>query len=259
MVLFVGKFADFKGIDALLDAAKIYEEDAKYKDQKIETIIIGSGVLDDKLRNQAKKLGLKHTHFVGRKNHKELCSFQNLASVSLIPSRDEPFGLVVIEGTACGHPVIATNSGGIPGILNVDKEDLSDKSKSYVTKLGVLIPPLPDRPNELDDQEKEKLDEITTEFSMIDNEEGCIDFINEKSKELHIDKDKLETYLNQYMRTVNALSASVIDICDKKLEFNNDEIAQYTKKTYSQEVIRDKILGIFNEAEKEYQAKSREG
>ena len=57
------------------------------------------------------------------------------------------------------------------------------------------------------------------------------------------------------MRTVNALSASVIDICDKKLEFNNDKIVQYTKNTYSQEIIRDKLLGIFDEAEEEHQKK----
>ena len=257
MILFVGKFADFKGIDALLDAAKIYEEDADSKSKKVETIIVGSGVLDEKLRKQAKRLGLKHTHFVGRKNHNELRDFQNLASVSLIPSRDEPFGLVVIEGTACGHPVIATNSGGIPGILNVDKEDISDKSKSYVTKLGVLIPPLPIRPEELDEQEREELDKITTDFSMLEEDEK-INFIKEKSRELQISQEELALYLNQYMRTVNALSASVIDICDKRLEFNNDEIARYTKETYSQEIIRDKILGIFNEAEKEYQEKTRE-
>ena len=258
MVLFVGKFADFKGIDALLDAAKIYEEDSDRKGKKIETIIVGSGVLDDKLRKQAETLQLEHTHFVGRKNHSEICKLQNLAEVSLIPSRNEPFGLVVIEGTSCGHPVIATNSGGIPGILNVDKEDLSDKSKSYVTKLGVLIPPLPDRPDELDDQAKEKLDEITTLYSRIDNQDQKMAFIKEKAQELGIKEDTLNVYLNAYMRTVNALSNSVIDICDKKLEFNNDEIAQYTENTYSQEVIRDKLLGIFDEAQEEHQKKRRE-
>ena len=256
MVLFVGKFADFKGIDALLDAAKFYEKDAEDKNKKIETIIVGSGALEDKLKKQAQSLQLQHTHFVGRKNHEEICKLQNLATVSLIPSRNEPFGLVVIEGTSCGHPVIATNSGGIPGILNVDKEDLSDETKSHVTKLGVLIPPLPDRPNELDEQEKEELDEITTKYTMLDDEKEK--FVKEEAQKLNLKGETLNNYLEQYMRTVNALSSSVIDICDDKLKFNNDEIAEYTEKTYSQEVIRDKILGIFDEAKDEYQKKSRE-
>ncbi len=219
VVLFVGKFADFKGIDALLEAAKIYEEEAEEKNKKIETIIVGSGALEETLKNQAETLELKHTHFVGRKNHSEICDLQNIADVSLIPSRNEPFGLVVIEGTSCGHPVIATNSGGIPGILNTEKEDLSDISKTYITKLGVLVPPLPERPSKADEE-------------------------------------NTPAYLNQYKATVEGISKSVMDICEGNLKFDNNEIAKYTEKTYSQDVIRDKIMGIFEEAEAEHKEKS---
>ena len=246
MVLFVGKFADFKGIDALLDSARIYEKEGKKQGMKIATIIVGSGVLDDKLRNQAQTLQLENTDFVGRKKHDDIFKLQNLPDVSLIPSRNEPFGLVVIEGTACGHPVIATNSGGIPGILNVEKEDLSDESKSYVTPLGVLVPPLPERPTSANNAER--LDELTTLFSMIDDENEKKEFIRKSSQELNMDEETLKNYLNQYMRTVNAISSSVLDICNKKLVFDNDKIAQYTKNTYAQETIRAKLLEIFDEA-----------
>ena len=252
LVLFVGKFADFKGIDALLDAAKMYEIRAKAENKKIETIIVGSGALEDKLKEQAKELGLKHTHFVGRKNHSEICKLQNLADVSLIPSRNEPFGLVVIEGTSCGHPVIATNSGGIPGILNTEREDLSDKEKSYVTKLGVLVPPLPDRPAELNEDVVNKLDKMPAIYSMIGSKEEKSKFVLDKAEELGINGETLGTYFDGYMRTVTGLSSAVIDICDDKLQFNNDEIADYTQRTYSQEVIRDKILGIFDEAQSDF-------
>ena len=252
LVLFVGKFADFKGIDALLDAAKMYEIRAKAENKKIETIIVGSGALEDKLKEQAKELGLKHTHFVGRKNHSEICKLQNLADVSLIPSRNEPFGLVVIEGTSCGHPVIATNSGGIPGILNTEREDLSDKEKSYVTKLGVLVPPLPDRPAELNEDAVNKLDKMPAIYSMIGSKEEKAKFVSDKAEELGINGGTLGTYFDGYMRTVTGLSSAVIDICDDKLQFNDDEIADYTQRTYSQEVIRDKILGIFDEAQSDF-------
>ena len=252
LVLFVGKFADFKGIDALLDAAKMYEIRAKAENKKIETIIVGSGALEDKLKEQAKELGLKHTHFVGRKNHSEICKLQNLADVSLIPSRNEPFGLVVIEGTSCGHPVIATNSGGIPGILNTEREDLFDKEKSYVTKLGVLVPPLPDRPAELNEDAVNKLDKMPAIYSMIGSKEEKSKFVSDKAEELGINGETLGTYFDGYMRTVTGLSSAVIDICDDKLQFNDDEIADYTQRTYSQEVIRDKILGIFDEAQSDF-------
>ena len=256
MVLFVGKFADFKGIDALLDSAKIYEENSKKQGKKIETIIVGSGVLDDKLRNQAQTLQLENTDFVGRKDHKEIGILQNLATVSLIPSRNEPFGLVVIEGTACGHPVIATNSGGIPGILNVDKKDLSDESKSYVTPLGVLVPPLPEKPTNVNNTER--LEELTTLFSMLEDENEKTEFIRKSSQELQIEEEALRNYLDKYMRTVNAISSSVLDICSGKLVFDNDKIAQYTKDTYAQETIRDKLLNIFDEAEEAHKHYAKE-
>ena len=140
LVVFVGKFADFKGIDVMLDAAKSYEENLNKQGEKVLTLVVGSGQLEDQLKTQAKELGLKNTHFVGRKNIDEVREIQNLADVSLIPSRNEPFGLVVIEGMACGHPVIGTNAGGIPGILNINKQDISDKSKTYFTPVGALVP-----------------------------------------------------------------------------------------------------------------------
>ena len=140
LVTFVGKFADFKGIDVLLDAASKYEGELQEQGIKPLTLIVGSGQLEGDLKEQTKRLGLQNTHFVGRKNTDEVRRIQSLSDVSVIPSRNEPFGLVVIEGMACGHPVIGTNSGGIPGIMNVNKEDISDKSKTYVTPVGVLVP-----------------------------------------------------------------------------------------------------------------------
>lgn len=140
LVTFVGKFADFKGIDVLLDAAKDYEQRMQKNGKKVATVIVGSGQLEEQLKKQAHDLALKNTHFVGRKNSDEVRKIQSLSDVSLIPSRNEPFGLVVIEGMACGHPVIGTNAGGIPGILNINKEDISDKTKTYVTPVGVLVP-----------------------------------------------------------------------------------------------------------------------
>ncbi|MBR3002907.1 MAG: glycosyltransferase [Clostridia bacterium] len=257
LVLFVGKFADFKGIDALLDAAKIYEADAKQKGKVTQTIIVGSGVLDEKLRAQAEELGLEHTHFVGRKNHTEIRKLQNLADVSLIPSRNEPFGLVVIEGTSCGHPVIATNAGGIPGILNTEKEDLSDTTKSYETKLGVLVPPLPERPQELSDEEKDQLDSLTTKYFMADDEEK-ININKQTAKTMQLKETEVANYNNQFALTVNGISDAVIKIIDGEISFDNQEIADYTRKNYGQDVIREKLINIFDTAIEKNKSKQTE-
>lgn len=251
LVLFVGKFADFKGIDALLNAAKIYESELKKAGKKVETLIVGSGALDEKLREQATQLELEHTYFLGRKNHQEICKLQNLADVSVIPSRNEPFGLVVIEGTACGHPVIATNAGGIPGILNTESEDISDKATTYKTKLGILVPALPDRNSNLDATQKDELDKFMAKYVMAKDEEKD-KLVSQISETLNLPIKDVIDYTNSYMLTVNGISDSVKGIALKEIKFNNDEIAQYTKAQYSQDVIRDKILGIFDEAIQNY-------
>ena len=247
MVLFVGKFADFKGIDALLNATKIYEEEMKSKNKKIETLIVGSGVLDEKLRKQADELGLKNTYFLGRKNHTEIRQLQNLATVSLIPSRNEPFGLVVIEGTACGHPVIATNAGGIPGILNRENADISDKTKSYVTPLGILVPPLPDRPVLLDEAQKDQLDEYMVKY-MNASEEEKVKVSNEIANNLGLEIEDVNNYIESYMRTIYGISDGIKSIVLEITNFNNKKIAKDTETNYSQNVIRNKILGIFDDA-----------
>lgn len=253
LILFVGKFADFKGIDALLNAVKIYEGEMERVNKKVQTVIVGSGALDEKLKKQAEKLELKHTYFLGRKNHEEIRKLQNLSDVSVIPSRNEPFGLVVIEGTACGHPVIATNAGGIPGILNTDNKDISNKSKLYKTPLGILVPPLPERPLKLNDEQKDKLDEYITEYCIVDEDKKS-DIINEISENLKLEPSEIKEYIDRYMKTVNGISDGVEGIALGKIKFDNDKIANYTEEHYSQDIIRNKIIGIFDSAIKDYQA-----
>ena len=114
VVSFVGKLTNFKGVDILLKACKEYE------DENTLTLITGDGELYKELNELKEKLNLKNVVFLGNRPHETLRKIYNIADVSIVPSRREPFGLVALEAMACGTPVIGTNQGGIPDFLKKD-------------------------------------------------------------------------------------------------------------------------------------------
>jgi glycosyltransferase involved in cell wall biosynthesis len=76
-------------------------------------VIVGDGEERQRLEAQAAALNLTdHVRFVGFRNQTELPAFFRLASVFVLPSRHEPWGLIVNEAMACGCPVIVSTDVG---------------------------------------------------------------------------------------------------------------------------------------------------
>ena len=135
LVLFSGKLAHFKGVDVLLEAARLYEGD---RPGSILTLLAGDGELSTQLRKQKEDLRLKNVHFLGFLDVPQLRSLYSVADVSVAPSRREPFGLVAVEALACGSPVVATNQGGLPDIINDDVGALVDVDDAFALSSAIL-------------------------------------------------------------------------------------------------------------------------
>ncbi len=113
-ILFVGRLAEKKGVTYLIEAMKKVDDAILF--------IVGKGNLEKDLKEQAKDQGDKIV-FLGPKTHKELPVIYSSADVFVVPSitaKDgdkEGFGLVILEAMASGVAVVASNSGGIPDII----------------------------------------------------------------------------------------------------------------------------------------------
>jgi len=117
MVFCVGRLEQFKGHDVLLQALP----GVVAAHPEASLWIAGSGSQLDELKRQAKRLGIASSvSFVGHLSADDVHAMMGAADLFVLPSRTEPFGIVLLEAMAHGLPVVASNVGGIPEVVPVD-------------------------------------------------------------------------------------------------------------------------------------------
>jgi len=102
--IFVGSFIKRKGLDLLLKAIEIID------DKKIRYCIVGSGELEQDVINVQKNNTIT---LLKNQSQQQLCELYNQSKYFILPSRDEPFGLVATESIFCSTPAIVSNIGGL--------------------------------------------------------------------------------------------------------------------------------------------------
>lgn len=103
-LLYVGSMVKRKGLDLLIEALK-------YVNSDYELRIVGGGSKDeiDSIKHLAQKNGiLEKVVFCGFKQDIELVKEYKEAFLFVLPSREDCFGLVLVEALAMGVPIIAS-------------------------------------------------------------------------------------------------------------------------------------------------------
>ena len=139
-VLFVGRLTFQKGVEFLLEAAKMVK---KHHNQCI-FLITGRGDMETELIDTAAKMGLGDSViFCGWQNDNFLSALYTIADVFVMPSRSEPFGLVALEAAIHKTPVIISKTSGaaevMPHSLQVDHWDVG-KISHYILSIITYRP-----------------------------------------------------------------------------------------------------------------------
>jgi glycosyltransferase involved in cell wall biosynthesis len=110
-LVFVGRLVSDKGADVLLRAlAELAGRGRVY-----HLTIVGDGPERSRLEDLARESGIvEQVNFAGVRRDEELARILNAHRIIVVPSRlPEPFGIVAIEGIACGCVAIGSERGGL--------------------------------------------------------------------------------------------------------------------------------------------------
>lgn len=108
---FVGRLVSDKGVDNLLQALALLGQQG----ERPRCAIIGSGPEEVALKTQAQLLSIDgQVDFLGVRREGDLVAALNDIECLVVPSVwNEPFGIVALEGIACGCVVIGSQGGGL--------------------------------------------------------------------------------------------------------------------------------------------------
>lgn len=118
VIVSVGRLVHRKGQDVLIEAMPTIIEQVP----EAHLLMIGEGPYRSYLETRVKSLGIQESvTFIGRIQYADLPEYICVGDIFVMPSRSrlaglevEGLGIVYLEASACGLPVIAGNSGGAP-------------------------------------------------------------------------------------------------------------------------------------------------
>jgi glycogen synthase len=114
-VLAMGRLVEQKGFDLLLRAWKALRLEG------IDLLIAGEGSQRTALEELSRSLAIDDSVvLLGRANRKTVAALYAGCMCFVLPSRQEPFGIVLLEAMASGAPIVATHVGGVAEVVEDD-------------------------------------------------------------------------------------------------------------------------------------------
>jgi N-acetyl-alpha-D-glucosaminyl L-malate synthase BshA len=111
LVLHISNFRPVKRVEAAIEVFHRIRRQIRAR-----FILVGDGPVRPDVERQIAQLGLgEHVSFAGEQQ--ELVPLLSAGDLFLLPSAKESFGLAALEAMACGVPVVASNVGGLPEII----------------------------------------------------------------------------------------------------------------------------------------------
>ena len=124
--LHIGRFVEVKNHKMLINAFAKYIKN--FPNSQLN--LIGDGLLIKEIKNQVKELNLQDkVHFLGQKS--DVFEYLNSADVFILPSIYEGMPMTLIEAMGTGLPIIATNVGGIPSMIENSYSGILVKCNEY--------------------------------------------------------------------------------------------------------------------------------
>jgi len=136
IILYVGRIAKGKGVDKLIKILNLVIK----KNKKIKLVVIGgdAGYLP-RVKNIIQQYNLsKYVTLVGYVSKFNLPKYYSMADLIVYPSRQEIFGLVLVEAMACGKAVVGSNIMG-PSEIIVNGETGYTSDFMNLTKVSEMI------------------------------------------------------------------------------------------------------------------------
>ncbi len=124
MLLFVGRIEPLKGLDVLIEAISIMQQNKAMQEKPFCLAVIGGEAEENsessenlemaRIKELTEKAGLSDlVTFLGKKSQDSLPYYYSAAEAVVVPSQYESFGMVALEAMACGTPVVASQIGGL--------------------------------------------------------------------------------------------------------------------------------------------------